>query len=179
MPLQATSDQVMYGYWTVVSVIDGGKRTMARCICVCGAQKLVQMSKLKHGQSQSCGCQRKPTFDGMIGAIRYSYQRNARRMNRDFSLSIEECVKLFTSPCEYCGHPPSRKAPGRWRMFLYTGIDRADQSSGYVTDNAVPCCTTCNFAKRTMTTDEFLSWADRVHRHSVSTGRSSCHCMST
>jgi len=37
-----------------------------------------------------------------------------------------------------------------------------DSSLGYVLGNVVPCCSTCNFAKRDMAYQEFLAWLDRL-----------------
>ena len=51
--------------------------------------------------------------------------------------------------------------------FRYTGIDRVDNARGYEKDNVVPCCETCNTAKRTMSVDELLEWVTRVYNKSV------------
>jgi hypothetical protein len=52
--------------------------------------------------------------------------------------------------------------------FIYSGIDRIDPTHGYISDNVVPCCRTCNVAKLKMTRDEFLAWAWRIaSRHPV------------
>lgn len=51
--------------------------------------------------------------------------------------------------------------------FVFTGIDRVDNTRGYDPDNVVPCCRVCNRAKDVRTKDEFLSWAKRVVDHSI------------
>jgi hypothetical protein len=46
--------------------------------------------------------------------------------------------------------------------FIASGIDRVDNSKGYIPGNCVACCGTCNLAKRELTVDEFLTWAHRL-----------------
>lgn len=38
---------------------------------------------------------------------------------------------------------------------------------GYQMENVVPCCITCNNAKRTLSLPEFMAWVERVYRHSI------------
>jgi len=37
------------------------------------------------------------------------------------------------------------------------GIDRVDNSCGYVTNNIEPCCRTCNFMKKDLNYDIFIN----------------------
>ena len=41
---------------TVVSQRSNGRRTVCKCICVCGNEKEVALDKLKSGHTKSCGC---------------------------------------------------------------------------------------------------------------------------
>jgi hypothetical protein len=59
-------------------------------------------------------------------------------------------------PCFYCGHS---------EIYGVNGVDRKDNAVGYTLENSVPCCATCNFAKRQMTVAEFIAWVDRVHAY--------------
>ena len=45
---------------------------------------------------------------------------------------------------------------------MHSGVDRKNNSLGYLPSNVVACCTVCNHAKRDMTYEEFLSWIDRL-----------------
>lgn len=45
------------------------------------------------------------------------------------------------------------------------GIDRVDSNIGYTKDNSVPCCKYCNFAKHTMSEDDFYVWVKRVYEY--------------
>ncbi len=49
--------------------------------------------------------------------------------------------------------------------YIYNGIDRTDNDLGYITTNVVPCCATCNYAKKGKTVEEFFTWARRIAAH--------------
>lgn len=63
------------------------------------------------------------------------------------------------------GYTARRAGPGD-RNYYYTGLDREDNTLGYLYSNLVPCCKVCNRAKSTMTRAEFLTWIGRAHLHS-------------
>ena len=42
-----------------------------------------------------------------------------------------------------------------------------DSSKGYTKDNVVSCCKDCNYSKRTMSQEDFLTWVERVYNHSI------------
>jgi hypothetical protein len=71
------------------------------------------------------------------------YKRNARIRNYDFLLSSEDFRQLLDTPCYYCGG-----AGG--------GVDRVDNSIGYVLDNVVACCRACNWTKRILSKQAFI-----------------------
>lgn len=71
------------------------------------------------------------------------YVCSARRRGISFELDRSDVVQLLTSGCYFCG------------VEIAMGIDRLDPDSGYTTNNSVGCCSKCNFAKHTMTVDEF------------------------
>jgi 5-methylcytosine-specific restriction endonuclease McrA len=69
-------------------------------------------------------------------------------------------------PCHYCGAEPSQVRHGVAReheAVRFNGLDRVDSSGGYTSDNVVPCCKACNFAKNTMTVGEFADWVRRIY----------------
>lgn len=53
---------------------------------------------------------------------------------------------------------------------LVNGIDRADSNRGYIKENCLPCCETCNKAKRDLAIDDFYNWLKRAYYHSLSLG---------
>ncbi len=115
-----------------------------------------------------------------IKVCRYYTKRNAlRRRGHDFCLSKDEFYQLSISNCHYCGDSPkgtcypTAKKGGRNSKMVYdhdrpskfNGIDRVDSSKGYSFDNCVTCCKDCNYAKRSMSVDEFKKWIFRLYHH--------------
>ena len=80
----------------------------------------------------------------------------ATRRDHHWELSIDQAGFYYTQPCYYCGESPNGKL---------NGIDRQDSSEGYTTENCVPCCTTCNLAKRQMSPDEFVWHCEKVAQY--------------
>lgn len=76
---------------------------------------------------------------------------------------------LSQLPCYYCGRHPhrtvnaassARKASSNQLQdgnFTYNGLDRIDNAKGHTHDNIVPCCSTCNMMKGTLTLEVFLA----------------------
>jgi len=102
-----------------------------------------------------------------------SYKRNAKNRNIPFSLNIEEFRRITSQLCFYCGTPPSNQIKDHIKrlngVYTFNGIDRIDNSQGYVINNVVPCCKTCNYAKRKMSVEEFLEWCNRVANYTKQT----------
>lgn len=73
-----------------------------------------------------------------------TYKRNAKRNGRKFELSKSEFDAMTDRPCAYCG------------MSGRNGLDRVDNSSGYISNNVVSACQTCNFMKSTMNAKNFV-----------------------
>ena len=94
------------------------------------------------------------------------YKSNAKQTGKEFSLTLDEFIKLIDSPCFYCGLAPSNKIKGRLyknekefvndnHFFLYNGIDRKNNTLGYTQTNSVSCCKLCNQAKNSLSIKEF------------------------
>lgn len=150
------------------------------CKCQCGVSCRVRASKLKSGQTKSCGCYKRDraaevnTLDAPWIAMRNellgSYRRSAKVRGLKFELSLEECENLFKGNCNYCGVGPSSVKTRRHKnarrlneaVYRYNGIDRADNNLGYTVDNAVSCCRTCNMAKSGKPLNEWISWLDQI-----------------
>jgi hypothetical protein len=156
--------------------IDTRWRRHYTCICDCGNTKVVQSSLLKSGNTRSCGClaieaksiHRLPNDQGVINHLILQYKRHARNRGHVFELSKDSFTEMIKQPCHYCGLPPSNnKVTKNCSGFLYSGIDRVNSDIGYVDGNAVPCCVTCNYAKRDLSTHDFLMWVNRVYTHNA------------
>jgi 5-methylcytosine-specific restriction endonuclease McrA len=148
------------------------------CKCDCGIEKIARGGNLSSGNAKSCGClvkennwQRKRIEFGQaaFNAIYYSYKRTAQNRGYEFNLTPMQFRELTQQSCFYCGQPPSniRKTRSKNGDYIYSGIDRVDNSLDYVYENCVPCCRTCNLAKHTMSQQEFSDWIQRVHHHFI------------
>ncbi len=164
-----------FGRLFVKKRIENGKRGQSRwlCVCTCGNEKPVGGWELNSGYTQSCGCLRLeaislPSGKAHRNTVLQGYKRKARRRNLSWELTEAEFDSLTQSPCHYCGalpasHPPYyRKKQQIIGDFPYNGIDRKDNLSGYTSSNVVPCCHTCNFAKRNLSYHEFVCYLNRV-----------------
>jgi hypothetical protein len=80
---------------------------------------------------------------------RYVYTRNqAKVRKKEWDLAETEYRDAISKPCFYCSGP---------LPIGGSGIDRLDNTKGYVSGNIVPCCYTCNNLKNsTLTWQETL-----------------------
>jgi len=85
-----------------------------------------------------------------------SERRKAGRRGHEWTITEEEAIGLTQLPCSYCGEAPHEGLGG---------IDRVDNTRGYVAGNCAPCCGWCNALKGRLTKDEFLRQVERVHAH--------------
>lgn len=131
---------------------------------------LVKEGNNSSGKSRSCGFCSHVFPERPIQETMKIYQSNAAKAGREFSLSAEEFGKIISQDCFYCGKPPvanNKKFVDKNRNFKRNGIDRVNNSLGYVAGNVLPCCFTCNRAKMKMSVDEFLNWVKEIYERHV------------
>lgn len=153
-----------YGH---IKVLDRGPGGWS-CSCSCGwdgcpKTVIIPNKDLRRGK-KSCGaCRIKTKEIETSPEQRFykSYLDNALKRGYVFNLSFEEFMKLAKSPCFYCGVHPRKRNEGK-RAIVVNGVDRCDNKLGYVENNCVTACGTCNLAKRTMSVEKFLKWAKRL-----------------
>lgn len=87
------------------------------------------------------------TPNGKFGA----YQNDARHRGLELSITKGEFMLFWQKPCHYCDSP-----------IETVGLDRVDNSKGYVLGNVVSCCKFCNFAKRNLSRDAFIQHCEKV-----------------
>lgn len=78
------------------------------------------------------------------------YISSAKRRNLEFNLTREEFIKIFHSKCIYCGDEESR------------GIDRVDNTTGYILNNCEPCCKICNKMKIHYSKEYFINHCKKI-----------------
>lgn len=172
-----------FGRWTVVKLCEyrsGSMQSYAywECRCDCGTIRSVRATGLLSGGSKSCGCllkdivapriaevgrrNRKPGKTAAINSLFNSYRHSAADRSLEFKLTREQFEKLILSDCQYCECEPSNlhHPKGCVEGVLANGVDRVDSKLGYTPENCVPCCKQCNFAKGSMSYDEFIAWRD-------------------
>lgn len=81
------------------------------------------------------------------------YKRSADNKNLEFSISYREYVIIVDEPCHYCGIIQDKG---------FNGIDRKDQTKGYVLDNCVSCCKLCNYMKGSTSDDVFIKRVEHI-----------------
>jgi hypothetical protein len=84
------------------------------------------------------------------------YFRSARDKNLDFQLSNEEYEKIVCGNCYYCGTIADKG---------FNGIDRKDQTQGYVIENCVNCCQMCNYMKKSLSYGIFTKRIEHILVH--------------
>jgi hypothetical protein len=106
------------------------------------------------------------------------YEYKAVKRGYEFSLAQAEFRQLTQQCCIYCGKQPSMERRSRMYRrakvdgvrrtttpYIYNGIDRKDNARGYIIDNCVPCCKTCNFMKGKLSYTEFLEHIERIAQY--------------
>jgi hypothetical protein len=92
--------------------------------------------------------------------IHYKYDSTLKR--REFNLSFEQFETIVKSPCFYCGIIQDKG---------FNGIDKTDQTQGYVIENCVSCCKLCNFMKGAVDNITFLQRVEHIlKRNTMITG---------
>lgn len=139
------------------------------CQCGCGNIKVIQSGRLndtKNG-TKSCGCARtKPEGVAAFNAIYRRYVANAKSRGYVWNLTKEQVKQITKENCYYCGTSPSNvERKHRNGGYVYNGIDRVDNTIGYVFENCVPCCGMCNKRKMSSSLDEFKSWIISIYNH--------------
>lgn len=155
-----------------------------KCFCNCGNISYVTTYNLKKGTIKSCGCLLKEKARIHIKKIQHlgtlkniksieesgltkvfcSYRSGAKNRGIDFKLTKKDIEPIIKSNCYYCGIEASNIHKNEYskKEYRYSGIDRLDNTKGYLVDNVVPCCIICNKAKRDLDLNDFLNWIERL-----------------
>lgn len=170
----------IFGRLTVLKRIENLKPGITRwlCRCDCGNICKVTSRSLKTGDTVSCGCyKREKAFEtralekgkAAFNCLYSKYKRSARKRGLIFELSDEQFEKLTKQNCYYCGKKPNKTMYEAHFNgdYVWNGIDRIDNSKGYILDNCVSCCEYCNRGKLTKTRNEFLEWIEAVYNYSI------------
>jgi hypothetical protein len=91
---------------------------------------------------------------------RYKLLLNSAKVRKiKVHLNTEYYADLIDMGCLYCGDNLKDKNG--------TCLDRQDSKQGYTNENVVGCCQICNYAKRTLTDQQFYDWVKRAYDHQL------------
>lgn len=180
MSRRTLKDGEQFNHWTIIGFSKEKKKYAVKCIC--GKLSFVSSSSLKSGKSKSCGCKQKDFLVEKIVNSNYlsirnklydNYKRAAKRRNYDFNLNFDSFSNLILKNCFYCNSSPSMTynygksvkidSSLDYKDFKYNGIDRIDNTKGYIIENCVPCCKICNNSKSTLTKEEWFEWIQKIY----------------
>lgn len=92
------------------------------------------------------------------------YIKSAKKRNLVWDISNDLAKQLFKTKCYYCGEIDLVKGKrvrdsenqDEFEYVEINGIDRKDNTKGYINDNVCACCTMCNFIKGSIHIDTYL-----------------------
>jgi hypothetical protein len=87
-----------------------------------------------------------------------SYLERASKKDLEFTLTKEQFSNLVNANCYYC-----------YKINTDIGVDRKDNSLGYITDNCVTCCGECNYMKGSLNDVEFINLCKGISKFCIET----------
>jgi len=156
------------------------------CKCDCGKEikttatrlRIKHKSSAKYSTIESCGCLRSerrlsggknPPGLNIINKLVSDYITGAKHRGYSNTLTWDEHVYLFKQNCYYCNLPPSNILKAYNSSYIYSGIDRIDNTIGYTIDNVVSSCKKCNIAKFSGTQLNFIKWIKSLYEFKETT----------
>lgn len=141
------------------------------CNCDCGGTTYASITDMVNGRHLGCKCslfgekenKRLPNQQGLKNKLFARYKRGALQRNIEFQITIDEVIEITSKNCHYCGVEPQTVMKMGLQSYIHNGIDRIDNSIGYVKDNVVPCCSMCNYSKKENDLDTWKKWIERVY----------------
>ncbi len=85
---------------------------------------------------------------------RYKYRAN--RAGYELTITLEDFKEITDNPCTYCGGDEQQR-----------GVDRVDNTIGYIKSNCVSCCGICNMMKMKLSVKEFLDHIKKIYKHQI------------
>lgn len=162
------------------------------CKCDCGRLKMISRPSLRAALrgdttgTRSCGCVRATGEGSRPDYICYRknlnmmetsmnkafmvYLKAAQKRGLEWALSKEDFHNIVSKNCHYCGEVPmmfksSTSIHSPNKVYFHNGIDRVDNSKGYILSNCLPCCSICNHAKCDMSYNDFIKWVNKTSKH--------------
>lgn len=162
-----------FNKWTIIDFEKG----LYKCQCDCGNISFVRGISLRKSESTRCkDCSHKirgysvvkENFLRIKHGIYGEYLKGAKRRDIEFKLSFDEVINFVEQNCYYCGQIPNQVTTVNIKVYdrsayKFNGIDRMDNSVGYIVSNCVPCCNICNYSKRMLPQAMWFEWIEKVY----------------
>ncbi len=162
-----------YKHWAVIDKHEKkNSRPLWKVKCNnCGIEAIKSTNRV-HADLLCSNCNSRPQGETGLRQLYAIYKHAAFKRNIEFKLTLDKFKELTYENCIYCGLVPQqiitpRKSTGGsdWGDYKYNGIDRTNNSIGYVENNCVSCCKDCNYAKKQMPLNYFIDYITRLHSH--------------
>jgi len=154
------------------SHINESKQVVWECLCDCGKTTFARSDSLQRKHKRSCGClqylrgKSNPTYRGIgeLSLTKYNYfKRNAIYRNIKFNVSMKYLWELFLKQNRIC--PLSGRTmnlPTMRNEKSNASLDRIDSKVGYIEDNVQWVDKDVNFAKQSLSDNEFIKLCEDV-----------------
>ena len=152
-----------------------GVRLYSVLCLLCGSVTDKRLQTIE--KAKSCGCMQSKRGSKAVGSGRRTaegtkveintlisiYKANARKRGIPFDLTYIQFETLVDSECYFCGDIGGNTLRKRgYNVYSYTGIDRVDNSVGYLPSNCISCCSWCNRAKNNDTLANFVDKCKKI-----------------
>jgi rfaE bifunctional protein nucleotidyltransferase chain/domain len=154
------------------------------CQCSCGTIKNIFSYNLTRKHVKSCGCLNKELLKKGQAKIKEKnlskrllpfpenyllsyYKVNAQRRGLDFQINHDTFKSLIYLPCYYCGRSGLSTIRRHGSTFAFNGLDRVDNTKGYLETNVRTCCKFCNRMKGTLSERDFWLNVSAINSHSL------------
>lgn len=173
------------GFLTMIEPCGKKDTVCKKWLCRCDCGNTVQKSRtqlVNRPDLADCGCKTEwPNIrrsygtnkdtNGVLDRHTSVFVRKAKERGLEVSLTKSQIETLFLGDCYYCGAVPSQTKDARSLMSATrNGIDRINNSIGYVDGNCVSCCYPCNWSKRDGTMEDFIERCKKIVSRHASIG---------
>jgi hypothetical protein len=164
---------------------DKKRYKMLVCECVCGNIVETHRFTFLNGFKKSCGCLNgKEAGVATWNSLYRQYKHDAKKRKYVFDLNIQQFKTICSNNCYYCNIEPKltnhyvdsngnhyrpdisiERVEKSW--VKNNGIDRVDNSVGYIITNCVASCVMCNQMKMDQTEREFLNKIKTIYEFKI------------
>lgn len=168
-----------FGHLTVFGVHGKTSRGQYiwKCKCDCGNQKNIRGYHLKGKRIRSCGCLKRETvnikwsgFGKIARWVWNKYRIGAIRRDIRFDLTSEDMWNIAVSQdlkCALTNEPLIFVSNQTLQSNSNASLDRIDSSDGYVKGNVQWVTKNVNFAKQSMSQEEFIQMCKAVAAYNL------------